>query len=56
MASATGTPEQNPDFQEDEPLLGGPGDATQQPGQGMQWNFVKGTGQSQFKPLSPASY
>ena len=46
MASATGVPERNPAAQEEEPLLGGPGDATQQPGQGLQWNFVKGTGKS----------
>ncbi|ETI26141.1 hypothetical protein G647_02918 [Cladophialophora carrionii CBS 160.54] len=43
MASATGIPAQNPRLEEEEPLLGGPGDATQRPDQGLQWNFVKGT-------------
>jgi len=43
MASATGIPEQNTAAQEEEPLLGRPGDATQLPNQGLQWNFVKGT-------------
>jgi len=43
MASATGIPEQNPALQEEEPLLGRPGDVTQRPGQGLQFNFVTGT-------------
>jgi len=43
MASATGIPEDHPSIEEEEPLLGGPGDATQRPGQGLQWNFVTGT-------------
>ncbi|EXJ74323.1 uncharacterized protein A1O5_02619 [Cladophialophora psammophila CBS 110553] len=43
MASATGIPEQNPALEEEEPLLGRPGDVTQRPGQGMQFNFVTGT-------------
>ena len=42
MASATGIPEQNP--REEEPLLGRPGDATQLPEQGLQFNFITGTG------------
>lgn len=46
MASATGVPEQNPALQEEEPLLGRPGDVTQRPGQGLQFNFVKGTGRA----------
>ena len=46
MASATGVPEQNPAREEEEPLLGRPGDATQRPGQGLQMNFVTGTGTS----------
>ncbi|KIW46585.1 uncharacterized protein PV06_02250 [Exophiala oligosperma] len=43
MASATGVPEQNPALQEEEPLLGRPGDVTQRPGQGLQFNLVTGT-------------
>ncbi|OAL35195.1 hypothetical protein AYO20_05449 [Fonsecaea nubica] len=43
MASATGIPERNPALEEEEPLLGRPGDVTQRPGQGMQFNFVTGT-------------
>jgi len=46
MASATGIPEQNPAQQgrgEDEPLLGRAGDASQQDGKGIQFNFVLGT-------------
>ncbi|EHY53525.1 hypothetical protein HRR83_003730 [Exophiala dermatitidis] len=43
MASATGVPEQNPALQEEEPLLGRPGDVTQRPGQGLQFNLIKGT-------------
>lgn len=46
MASATGIPEENPATQgrgEDEPLLGRAGDASQQDGQGIQFNFVLGT-------------
>ena len=45
MASATGIPEENPDTQgraEDEPLLGRSGDASQQDGKGIQFNFVLG--------------
>jgi len=48
MASATGIPEQNPAQQgrgEDEPLLGRAGDASQQDGKGIQFNFVLGTPQ-----------
>jgi hypothetical protein len=45
MASATGIPEQNPALQESEPLLGRPGDATQKPGQGLQFNLFTGTGE-----------
>lgn len=46
MASATGIPEENPATQgrgEDEPLLGRAGDASQQDGHGIQFNFVLGT-------------
>lgn len=46
MASATGIPEENPATQgrgEDEPLLGRAGDASQQEGKGIQFNFVLGT-------------
>jgi len=43
MASATGIPEQNPAIEEEEPLLGRPGDVTQRPNQGLQWNFITGT-------------
>ncbi|KAK5051960.1 hypothetical protein LTR84_002764 [Exophiala bonariae] len=43
MASATGVPEHNPLLDEEEPLLGRRGDATQRPDQGLQWNFVIGT-------------
>lgn len=45
MASATGIPEENPATQgrgEDEPLLGRAGDASQQDGKGIQFNFVLG--------------
>jgi hypothetical protein len=42
MASATGIPEQRTAPTEDEPLLGRPGDASQQEGQGLQYNFVLG--------------
>jgi hypothetical protein len=42
MASATGIPEQRIASTEDEPLLGRPGDASQQEGQGLQYNFVLG--------------
>jgi hypothetical protein len=43
MASATGIPEQRvATSTEDEPLLGRPGDASQQEGQGLQYNFVLG--------------
>ena len=46
MSSATGIPEENPSTQgrgEDEPLLGRAGDASQQDGKGIQFNFVLGT-------------
>lgn len=44
MASATGIPERRVAAPtEDEPLLGRPGDASQQEGQGLQYNFVLGT-------------
>lgn len=52
MASATGIPEENPALQEEEPLLGRPGDATQHPGQGLQWNFIKGTGKRSESKLA----
>jgi len=42
MASATGVPENNPARDEEEPLLGRPGDVTQQPEQGFQWNLLTG--------------
>lgn len=45
MASATGIPEQNhPTMEsgEEEPLLGRPGDASQQEGKGLQFNLVIG--------------
>lgn len=44
MASATGIPEErsNSGRGEEEPLLGGPGDASQQEDQGLQFNFVIG--------------
>lgn len=46
MASATGIPESNPTASqrgdEDEPLLGRAGDASQQDGKGIQFNFVLG--------------
>jgi hypothetical protein len=44
MASATGIPDRNTAREEDEPLLGRPGDVTQHSGQGLQMNFVTGTG------------
>ncbi|KIX03114.1 uncharacterized protein Z518_06664 [Rhinocladiella mackenziei CBS 650.93] len=43
MASATGIPQANPALQEEEPLLGRPGDVTQRPGQGLQFNLIIGT-------------
>ncbi|KIV95151.1 hypothetical protein PV10_02833 [Exophiala mesophila] len=43
MASATGIPESNPALEEQEPLLGRPGDATQLQGQRLPWNLVTGT-------------
>lgn len=46
MASATGIPEQDPARREEEPLLGRPGDATQLPEQGLQFNFITGTGRT----------
>jgi len=47
MASATGIPEPNPalnarEVEEDEPLLGGPGDASQKESKGIQFNFIIG--------------
>ena len=46
MASATGIPESNPATNRgdgaDEPLLGRAGDASQQEGKGLQFNFVLG--------------
>jgi hypothetical protein len=46
MASATGIPERNPAVEgrneEDEPLLGGPGDASQKESKGIQFNFIIG--------------
>lgn len=45
MASATGIPESSLESQgrgEDEPLLGRAGDASQQDGKGIQFNFVLG--------------
>jgi len=57
MASATGIPERNPTLDEDEPLLGRPGDATQRPDQGLHWNFVLGTGEySHVHRNDPATY
>ena len=50
MASATGIPEQNPARGEEEPLLGSPGDATQTPEQGLQFNFITGTGMIWYRP------
>ena len=47
MASATGIPEQTTAAEgrgEDEPLLGRAGDASQQDGKGIQFNFVLGMG------------
>ncbi len=59
MASATGIPEQNPAQQgrgEDEPLLGRAGDASQQDGKGIQFNFVLGRPQHRpFRNLSLTS-
>ena len=46
MASATGIPQENPIAAgrgEDEPLLGRAGDASQQDGKGIQFNFFIGT-------------
>ena len=46
MSSATGIPEQNPAAAgrgEDEPLLGRAGDASQQDGKAIQFNFVLGS-------------
>ena len=42
MASATGIPENNTARDEEQPLLGRPGDVTQQPEQGFQWNILTG--------------
>ena len=58
MASATGVPDQNPasrGSEEDEPLLGEPGDASQKSEKGIQFNFIIGKA---WKPGSdpPASY
>ena len=69
MASATGIPEENPAANhrsaEDEPLLGRRGDASQQEGQGIQFNLVLGIylplsqpplpQQPDNKPLTPLS-
>jgi len=43
MASTTGTSERDLAREEQEPLLGRPGDVTQKPEQGFQWNIVTGT-------------
>jgi len=45
MASATGIPEHDPSTErpEEEPLLGGPGDASQRKDGGLQYNFLIGT-------------
>lgn len=43
MASATGIPEHSVARDEEEPLLGRPGDVTQRPEQGFQWNILTGT-------------
>ena len=45
MSSETGIPQENPATEgrgEDEPLLGRAGDASQQDGKGIQFNFVLG--------------
>ena len=45
MSSATGVPAENPATErtaEDEPLLGRAGDASQQGGKPIAWNFVLG--------------
>ena len=45
MASATGIPERHHDIHgrsEEEPLLGGPGDASQEDGQPLWWNLGLG--------------
>lgn len=45
MSSATGIPQENPAVEgrgEDEPLLGRAGDASQQDGKGIQFNFFLG--------------
>jgi len=44
MASATGIPENASPAPETEPLLGRPGDASQQEGKGLQYNLIIGTG------------
>ena len=44
MASATTIPEHPPPAAETEPLLGRPGDASQEEGKGLQYNFFIGTG------------
>ena len=43
MASATGIPQQNLARDEEEPLLGRPGDATQKPEQSLFANLITGT-------------
>ena len=46
MSSATGIPDESPvnrGHGEDEPLLGRAGDASQQNGKGIQYNFVLGS-------------
>lgn len=45
MASATGIPEHNVAEDEQQPLLGRPGDVVQKPGQGLQYNLITGTGE-----------
>ena len=43
MASVTGIPQQNPARDEEEPLLGRPGDVTQKPEQSLFANLITGT-------------
>jgi len=62
MSSATGIPAENPATQgtaEDEPLLGRAGDASQQDGKAIGWNFVLGISPLRFYthvPSSPDEY
>jgi len=44
MASATGIQAENPVRDEEQPLLGRPGDATQLPDQPIYFNLITGTG------------